>query len=261
MHHKPRKRFGQNFLQDTSIIHKIIQTLNLQPDDNVLEIGPGMGALTHALLPKLQQLICIEIDRDLASKLQDIPELKLINADVLATDFTQFGDKLRVVGNLPYNISTPLLFHLMQFLPQIHDMHFMLQKEVVDRITASPGSKQYGRLSVMIGYFCHADLLFEVPPQAFYPAPKVTSAIIRLIPHQTLEPVSIPLFTRVVQSAFAMRRKTLQNNLKLIMDPAQLATINIDGKLRPEQISIADYIAITRMIHGEPLVQKTPNSG
>lgn len=254
MRHSPRKRFGQNFLQNRHIIDEILRAINPQPIDNVLEIGPGLGALTQPLLRKLDQLTAIEIDTDLQQYLSELPiaqgKLKLIPADALTIDYSQFGTKLRVVGNLPYNISTPILIHLLQFSSYIEDMYFMLQKEVVDRMVATPGSKAYGRLSVMLQYHCEVDHLFDVPPEAFDPQPKVDSAMVRLTPFRIspYESVNVKELERLVASAFAMRRKTLTNNLKGIISFAQLTELGIDGGKRPEQISVTEYVQLAKFV-------------
>lgn len=254
MRHSPRKRFGQNFLQHAHVIAGIIQAINPQKEDNLLEIGPGLGALTKPLLRHVARMTAIEIDRDLHQHLQNLPEtqdkLHVLAADALTVDYHQFGAHLRIVGNLPYNISTPLLIHLMSFHSQIADMHFMLQKEVVERIAASPGCKAYGRLSVMLQYYCNVEHLFNVPPEAFEPRPKVDSAIVRLTPHShnPFEFVEMAHLEYIVARAFAMRRKTLANNLKGIIDSTQLETMGIDAGKRPEQISVAEYVQLAKRI-------------
>lgn len=254
MKHQPRKRFGQNFLQNQAVIEAILQAIHLQPDDNLLEIGPGLGALTQPLLQRLNSLKAIEIDWDLQRHVQSLPgaaeKLHLIAADALKVDYDQFGDHLRIVGNLPYNVSTPLLFHLLRFVSRIRDMHFMLQKEVVERLAASPGTKRYGRLSVMIQYYCQADYVFTVPPTAFFPEPKVESAIVRLTPYPVSPhpTVSEKVLERLVAQSFSMRRKTLANNLKNQMDITELAALGIDAKKRPEQITVAEYVQIAKFI-------------
>ncbi|MCW8452177.1 16S rRNA (adenine(1518)-N(6)/adenine(1519)-N(6))-dimethyltransferase RsmA [Legionella quinlivanii] len=251
MSHRPRKRFGQNFLQNQSIIAQIITAIHLSPTDTVVEIGPGMGAMTQALLKILPKLTAVEIDRDLYALLNETysPEqLQLINADALTVHYDQLGTDLRVVGNLPYNISTPLLIHLFGFVSSIQDMHFMLQKEVVERLVASPGSKDYGRLSIITQYYCQADFLFEVPPEAFFPKPKVDSAIVRLKPY-TNSPypkIDIIRFQNLVAQAFSMRRKTLANNLKPLLSANDISNLGIDPLRRPEQISIREYIDISK---------------
>lgn len=254
MRHSPRKRFGQNFLQNKHIIDEVLHAINPQPDDNVMEIGPGLGALTQPLLRRLNKLTAVEIDRDLQQYLASLPiaqgKLNLISADALTIDYSQFGSNLRIVGNLPYNISTPLLIHLLQFVSYIEDMYFMLQKEVVDRMAASPGTKAYGRLSVMLQYHCEVEHLFDVPPEAFDPQPKVDSAIVRLIPYRSspFKPVDVEQLERIVANSFSMRRKTLTNNLKGIVSIAELNEMGIDGGKRPEQISVAEYVQLAKFI-------------
>lgn len=254
MRHSPRKRFGQNFLQNGSIINDILQAINPQATDNLLEIGPGLGALTLPLLKRAEHLTAVEIDRDLQKYLSEHPaiqgKLSLIPADALSIDYSQFGPHLRVIGNLPYNISTPLLIHLLDYSTSIADMHFMLQKEVVERMAASPGNKDYGRLAVIIQYYCEVEHLFNVPPEAFDPAPKVDSAIVRLIPYQNSPygAVDKEALERIVASSFAMRRKTLNNNLKGIISAAQLQDLGIDSTKRPEQLSVAEYVQLAKFI-------------
>lgn len=245
--HQPRKRFGQNFLQDSFVLQSIVQAIAPQTDDNVLEIGPGLGALTSLLLEKVKALHAVEIDRDLCVHLMGLPEaqtrLHLVCGDALLADYTQFGQDLRVVGNLPYNISTPLLILLLRLAPKIKDMHFMLQEEVADRLAAKEGCKSYGRLSVMAQHYCEVTKLFRVPPDAFYPAPKVNSAVVRLTPIKTLEQplVDFAGLEMLVAKAFAMRRKTIANNLKSILSAKALLDLNIDPQLRPEQIPVHVY--------------------
>jgi 16S rRNA (adenine1518-N6/adenine1519-N6)-dimethyltransferase len=251
--HKARKRFGQNFLQDSSVIYRILNELAIKPADSVLEIGPGLGALTVPLLQKLNKLVAVEIDRDLQEHLASLPnhqKLQLLTADALTIDYSQFGRNLRIIGNLPYNISTALMLHLMQYASYIEDMHFMLQKEVASRLIGEPGNKAYGRLSVMIQYYCQVDLIFDVPPQAFHPAPKVDSAIVRLIPYHVspYEAVCVLDLEKLVMLAFGMRRKTLANNLKGVITAQQLTQLGIDPIKRPEQITLPEYINITNFI-------------
>jgi 16S rRNA (adenine1518-N6/adenine1519-N6)-dimethyltransferase len=222
MTHVPRKRFGQNFLQDHNIIRTILSSIQATAGEHWVEIGPGQGALTGPLLQQVSRLDVVELDRDLVellkTKFKQQDNLRIHSADALNFDFSALADdngKLRIIGNLPYNISTPLMFHLLSFASCIKDMHFMLQKEVVDRICAAPGSKQYGRLSVMMQYYCAAEPLFDVPPESFNPVPKVMSAIVRLAPHAQ-PPVQVNNmtgFNRVVAQAFSQRRKT-QASLK-----------------------------------------------
>ena len=254
MMHRARKRFGQNFLHSKHIIDGIIRALHLQPADHVLEIGPGLGALTAPLLQTLHRLTAIEIDRDLQAHLRETygvdGQLTVIDADALTIDYSQFGQQLRIIGNLPYNISTPLLLRLLHYTSSIDDMHFMLQKEVVARMAASPGCKAYGRLSVMLQYYCTVEHLFDVPPEAFDPQPKVDSAVVRLTPHtqSPYPPVEFADLERLVACAFSMRRKTLANNLKPVMSAAKLSSLGIDPVMRPEQISVMDYVRITSAI-------------
>lgn len=249
--HRPRKRFGQNFLQDQHVIDRIVQVINPQRDDTIVEIGPGQAALTQPLAQACEDLHVVEIDRDLLVQLrQQLPDHVTIHeADALAFDFLtcQSQSPLRVVGNLPYNISTPLLFHLLSFSAHIKDMHFMLQKEVVDRICAQPNSKAYGRLSVMMQYACQTTALFDVPATAFHPAPKVESSIIRLQPYAApANPVhNLDCFAELVKTAFSQRRKTLRNNLKNLLDANEIISIGIDTGLRPEQLTVADYVKLS----------------
>jgi 16S rRNA (adenine1518-N6/adenine1519-N6)-dimethyltransferase len=253
MQHRPRKRFGQNFLEDLSIIHHILEVIHPKPDDNMLEIGPGLGALTRPLLKYINKLTAIELDMDLHAHLTALPEntqkLTLIQADALTVDFSQFGPQLRVIGNLPYNISTPLLFHLLDNLPYIHDMHFMLQQEVVNRLAAPPACKAYGRLSVMVQAQCHVEPLFHVPPTAFNPAPKVQSAVVRLAPHKTQPSKAImQSLALLLPQAFSMRRKTIANNLKSLFSAEQLNHLGIDPKRRPETLSIKEYLKLAQKL-------------
>lgn len=254
MVHRPRKRFGQNFLSNQAIITNIIAALNAKAEDCVVEIGPGLGALTQPLLKQLPKLTAIEIDRDLYQQLQQLPyakeRLTLINADALTVDFSQWGGSVRLVGNLPYNIATPLLLHLLDYLPAITDMHFMLQKEVVERLAAQPHSKAYGRLSIIMQYYCEITHLFDVPPSAFYPQPKVDSAIVRLVPYRQspYALVNRALLEKVVAQAFAMRRKTLANNLKPLITATALEELGISPKARAEELSINDYIRLAQVL-------------
>lgn len=253
MQHRPRKRFGQNFLQNQLIIESILNAFNPKAKDNVIEIGPGLGALTKHLLKNLDYLTVIEIDKDLATYLRAMPEamekLKVIEDDALSVDYGKFGEDLRVIGNLPYNISTPILLKLFQYSPFVKDMIFMLQKEVVLRLAAEPGCKAYGRLSVAAQYHCEVIHLFDVPATAFYPEPKVESAIVRLIPHKNLpfSDISWPMLMDIVASAFSMRRKTLANNLKSIISAKEIEMAGINPSLRPEQISIAEYAKLAKL--------------
>ena len=253
----PRKRFGQNFLQDQASIHQIIQALNPQPDQHIVEIGPGRGALTTPLIAQSGQLSIIELDRDLAAKIPamiaDHPQAQLIQADALRVDFQQLSQgsrDLRILGNLPYNISTPLLFHLLNFAPHIQDMHLMLQKEVVDRLAASHGGKDYGRLSVITQYHCEVVPLFDVPPNSFYPQPKVDSAVVRLIPYSQppYPAVKFEVLQQLVTQAFSQRRKTLRNSLKGLCTDAQLAELGYNPQARAEQLSVADFVNLANIL-------------
>ena len=253
MTHKARKRFGQNFLHDPCVIQHIVSAINPKEDDNLVEIGPGQGAITMLLLPKLKQMKVIELDRDLieplAQRCDPLGELQIHSADALKFDFRQLADKpasLRVVGNLPYNISTPILFHLMEQIDIIQDMYFMLQKEVVDRMAAGPGSKTYGRLSVMLQAFCQVTPLFDIGPGAFKPAPKVDSAFVHLVPHASprVDIKDRTFFQQVVTQAFSQRRKTLRNSLRKVVEDEVYATAGIDQKMRPEQLSLEQFAAL-----------------
>jgi len=249
MSHQARKRFGQNFLIDNSIIDLIIQSINPQADDTLVEIGPGLGALTQPLLKKAGRLNVIELDRDVIPLLKQTclgsGELIVHNVDVLQFDFNTLveeGKKLRLIGNLPYNISTPILFKLLEHADHIQDMFFMLQKEVVKRMAAKPDSGAYGRLSIMLQYHCKVTELFGVPPEAFDPQPKVDSAIINLQPVTPECPVSnYALLEKLVKQAFSMRRKTIRNTLKGLCTPDDLEAVGIEPGLRPENIAPLSY--------------------
>lgn len=247
--HHPRKRFGQNFLEDRSVVDRILTAIDPRPDHRVIEIGPGRGALTLPLLKRLPHLDVIEIDRDLVERWRrdQPPDRLTIHAgDALRFDFAAFGRDLRLVGNLPYNISTPLLFHVGNSAVAIRDAHFMLQREVVARMQARPGSAEFGRLSVMLQYRWAIEALFEVPPAAFRPAPKVWSAVVRLIPHPVLpHPAhSEFLLTTVVASAFGQRRKTLRNSLSDLISAAELETLDIDPAARAEMLGVREFVRI-----------------
>lgn len=249
MKHIAKKRFGQNFLTDRAIINSLIEAISPQAEDCMVEIGPGLGAMTQPLLQRLPHLHVVEIDRDIIEWMQGhYPQGKLtIHAsDALKFDFGSINDRLRVVGNLPYNISTPILFHLLDNVPHIIDMHFMLQKEVVERMVAAPSSAAYGRLSVMLQYRLQMEYLLTVPPEAFDPAPKVESAFVRATPYAALPYPARDeaLFAKVVTAAFSQRRKTLRNTLKGLLDDAGFAALGIDPQLRAENISPAEFVAI-----------------
>ncbi len=250
MSHKARKRFGQNFLHDSGIIHRIIQSIQPQPGQRLVEIGPGQGAITRELLRAAGSLDAVELDRDLLPPLQQmcapLGELRLHNADALKFDFAsllQPGEHLRLVGNLPYNISTPLLFHLLEQAHRIQDMHFMLQKEVVERMAAQPGSKAYGRLTVMLQQLCRVQPLFTIGPGAFRPPPKVDSAFVRLVPHAVPpNPLQDPeLFARIVTAAFGQRRKTLRNSLRELVSDRAFAAAGIDPGARAERLTVSQF--------------------
>ena len=270
--HVPRKRFGQHFLHDQGILRRIVEAIAPQPGDRLVEIGPGVGALTLPLLRAAGRMTAIELDRDLIVSLGEraaaVGDLTIIGADVLTVDFTALagGDArigpsrpsmasgtlalLRIVGNLPYNISTPILFHCLDHAAAIRDMHFMLQKEVVERMAAPPGSKTYGRLSVMLQLRCTVEPLFKVPPGAFRPPPKVDSAIVRLtpLPAHALPEADARLIDRVVRAAFGQRRKTLGNALREVATIAQIEAAGIDPRVRAEQLAPAAFVALARSI-------------
>jgi 16S rRNA (adenine1518-N6/adenine1519-N6)-dimethyltransferase len=257
---RARKRFGQHFLHDNEVLGQILDAINPGRRNNMVEIGPGHGALTDVLIKYLNKLTVIEIDRDLAAELTAHyadKSIEIRNEDALQVDFTALrgaGEKLRVVGNLPYNISTPLMFHLLEHVESIHDMHFMLQKEVVDRMAAKPGSRAYGRLTVMLAPWVQVESLFNVPPTAFRPQPKVDSAVVRLTPWAAA-PFDIGdgvAFAKVVKTAFSQRRKTLRNALKGMRDEAQMAACEIDPGVRPEQLSAAQFARLA-LVGNEPV--------
>ncbi|MGI9271627.1 MAG: 16S rRNA (adenine(1518)-N(6)/adenine(1519)-N(6))-dimethyltransferase RsmA [Woeseiaceae bacterium] len=252
--HRPRKRFGQHFLTDSSVIDAIMQAIAASNQDTVVEIGPGQGAITAPLLSKAGSLHVIELDRDLAKILRQRysqeTKMTIHEADALQFDFSALGERLRIVGNLPYNISTPLLFHLLKYREHIVDMHFMLQKEVVDRMAAGPGNKTYGRLSIMLGGYFDIEALFDVDRQAFDPPPDVTSAIVRLtpLPAGTYDIRNAEHLSALVATAFSQRRKTVRNALRQVADDATLESVGIDPGLRPEAISIAEYVRLSNTL-------------
>lgn len=257
--HYPRKRFGQHFLHDQSVIHRIITALNPKPNDHLVEIGPGEGALTFPLLKCVPSLDAIEFDRDLIVLLHtsaDQTHLNLIQADALNFDFAQLKNDerpLRMIGNLPYNISTPLIFHLLTFKNVISDMLFMLQKEVAERLAAAPRSSSYGRLSVMVQYHCVVMVLFDVSPRSFSPPPKVQSSIVKLIPHQHYPYLAKDelLFAEVVRRAFNHRRKTLRNSLKGLVSDDIWQALSIHSDLRPETLSIENFVSISNALSNQ----------
>ncbi len=251
--HRARKRFGQNFLHDEHWIERIARTIDAKPGQTVVEIGPGQAALTRKMIADAGHATAIEIDRDLAAWLKEtFPDtlLTLIEADALKLDWTTVhpGEALRIVGNLPYNISSPLLFHLMSVADRVIDQHFMLQKEVVDRMVAAPGSKVYGRLSVMLQYRYRMQKMFDVPPGAFTPAPKVTSSIVRMVPKKLEEliPVDAERFSAIVAAAFNQRRKTLRNALSKILTEEEIKKAGVDPALRAEALSVEAFVALAQ---------------
>ena len=251
MTHVPRKRYGQHFLHDRGVIAKIVAAVDPQPGDAIVEVGPGTGALTGPLLDRVTRLEAIEIDRDLAARLEaEHPRLALHRGDVLRFDFARLPDRLRVVGNLPYNVSTPLLFRLVEVADRLRDAHLMLQKEVVDRMVAAPSTSEYGRLSVMLQYRFEMRKLFDVKPGAFRPPPKVDSAVVRLVPKPAAALVARDRATlaRVVTAAFTKRRKQLRNALAGVVDEDGLRALGIDPRLRPENLGIPQYVAIANAV-------------
>ena len=245
---KARKRFGQNFLKDNNIIERIVRTIDPKPGEHLIEIGPGHGAITDRLLKSGCDLDVIEIDRDLAFSLRvKHPDLNIIESDVLKLDLSTLpkGKKIRVVGNLPYNISTPLLFRLFEHLDDIEDMHFMLQLEVVNRLTATHSTSDYGRLSIMSQIYCESQNMFTVPPESFTPRPKVMSAIVKLTPHRSSsENVNMVQLQTLLTKTFSMRRKTIRNALKGFITAQGLEEIGLDPMLRPENLDLKDYLNI-----------------
>ena len=258
-HHRPRKRFGQNFLNDPEVVERIIRVIDPHPDEHLVEIGPGLGALTRPLLSAIGNLDVVEIDRDVIPLLKEscgtYGELRIHNQDVLKFDFTSLaaGHALRVIGNLPYNISSPLIFHLLEQLPVIHDMHFMLQREVAERLAATPATEHYGRLSVMVQWRCSVQLLFNVGPAAFNPAPKVDSAVVKLTPHRQ-SPIHVnddKRFAKLVKQAFSQRRKTLRNTLKGLLTAEEIAALSIDPMRRAETLSLNEYALLSNALKTE----------
>jgi 16S rRNA (adenine1518-N6/adenine1519-N6)-dimethyltransferase len=254
MKHLAKKRFGQNFLTDQSIISSLIDAISPKVDDLLVEIGPGLGALTKPLMQKLKLLHVVELDRDICAWMvkdyaKQYAEQSIIihNVDALKYDFTSLGENLRVTGNLPYNISTPILFHLLDNLAHISDMHFMLQKEVVERMVAMPSTPAYGRLSVMLQYHLQMEYLITVPPEAFEPAPKVESAFVRCVPYATLPFVAkdTALFAKIVIAAFGQRRKTIRNTLKDFLNDADFVQLSLNPQLRAENLSVKSFVDIS----------------
>jgi 16S rRNA (adenine1518-N6/adenine1519-N6)-dimethyltransferase len=252
----PKKRLGQHFLHERGVISKIVQAVDPQPGDRLVEIGPGQGAITFPLLERHHELTVIEFDRDLIAPLTAAAQahgtLHVIHSDVLQVDFTALaaGGTIRLVGNLPYNLSSPILFHALDHAAVVRDMHFMLQKEVVDRMAAGPGSKVYGRLGVMLQAYCRVTPLFDVPPGAFNPPPKVDSAVVRLVPKAEAD-IAVhdrAMYSRVVRDAFNQRRKTLRNALSNVCDAEAIAAAGIEPSLRAEQVPVDAFIALANAL-------------
>ena len=259
--HQARKRFGQNFLVDQAIIDSIIQAIAPVPGDRVVEIGPGLSALTAPLLAVLDHLTVVEIDRDLAARLRQryaADRLTVIEADVLTVNFSVLGQGLRIVGNLPYNISSPLLFHLVEFADQVIDQHFMLQREVIDRMVAMPGDSEYSRLSVMLQSRYAMEKLFDVPPESFDPPPRVVSAIVRMVPlpNDRPRPLDQALFEQLVAKAFGQRRKMLRRSLSDWARHIDWTGLGIPETARAEELSVSQYIALADFLFN----QKTSNT-
>lgn len=252
MKHIPRKRFGQHFLSDHAIIDAIVRAIAPVPGQAVVEIGPGLAALTQPLVERLGQLTVIELDRDLAARLRSHGQLKVVESDVLKVDFAQLGKalgapKMRVVGNLPYNISTPILFHLLQYVDGVQDQHFMLQKEVIDRMVAQPATADYGRLSVVLQWRYAMENVLFVPPQSFDPPPRVDSAVVRMVPLAQPAPVDATLLQTVVQVAFSQRRKLLRHSLGRWLQEHGYSG-NFDLQRRAEEVPVADYVALVQQL-------------
>ena len=262
----PKKSLGQHFLADRSYIERIVQAVSPQPGDRLVEIGPGQGAITFPLLRRHGELTVIEFDRDLITPLMEgaegIGRLTIIHKDVLQVDFSKLAQddghhaarRIRLVGNLPYNISSPILFHALEHAAAIQDMTFMLQKEVVDRMAAPPGSKVYGRLGVMLQAYCQVDALFDVPPGAFRPPPKVDSAVVRLVPRDpaTIGIADPELFSRIVRDAFGQRRKTLRNALQQVCSGADIEAAGLRPDARAEQLEVAAFKQLAAFLHSRP---------
>ena len=257
--HKAKKKFGQNFLIDQQVVADIISAIRPEPDDNMVEIGPGLGALTRPLLKRLNRLHVVEIDRDIIARLEsEYPpnnqtqdhKLVIHAGDALEFDYASLPAPLRIVGNLPYNISSPLLFHFAAYAGRVKDMHFMLQNEVVERMVAEPSTPEYGRLSVMLQYRFYLEKLLDVPPESFRPAPKVDSAIVRMIPLPASE-IAVrneKLFAAVVRTAFGQRRKTLRNTLRGYLDEADFEKLGIDAQLRAENLAVPEFIKVVNYL-------------
>ena len=249
--HRARKRFGQHFLTDRAVIDAIIDAIDPREGEALVEIGPGLGAMTLPLLERIPQLTVIELDRDLAARLRQRKGLTVVESDVLKVDFaelaTQRGQKLRVVGNLPYNISTPILFHLLGFVDRVLDQHFMLQKEVVDRMAAAPGGKDYGRLSVMLQWRYRIESVLDVPPEAFDPPPRVDSAVVRMLPHAEPAALDPALLEELVASAFSQRRKLLRHSLGRWLEARGFGG-DFDLQRRAEEVPVEEYVALAQQL-------------
>ena len=255
MKHVARKRFGQHFLTDAGVIDDIVAAIDPKPGDALVEIGPGLGAMTDPLAARCTRLTVIELDRDLAARLRRRPELDVVESDVLRVDFgalaQQLGAKLRVVGNLPYNISTPILFHLLDAVEHIADQHFMLQKEVVQRMAAGPGGKEYGRLSVMLQWRYDIESVLDVPPEAFEPPPRVDSAVVRMQPLPEVPRLDAGLLEELVAVAFSQRRKLLRNTLGRWLEQRGFAG-EFDVQRRAEEVPVAQYVALAQSLSERP---------
>jgi len=252
--HIARKRFGQHFLTDGAILDAIVSAIAPEPGEALVEIGPGLGAMTDPLVARCEKLTVIELDRDLAARLRKRPELDVIESDVLQVDFgslaQRFGQQLRIVGNLPYNISTPILFHLLGAVEHVVDQHFMLQKEVVDRMAAAPGSKDYGRLSVMLQWRYDIESVLDVPPESFDPPPRVDSAVVRMRPLPVVQPIDAALLEELVRVAFSQRRKMLRNTLGRWLDERGFAG-DFELQRRAEEVPVADYLGLVAALGGK----------
>ena len=251
MKHQARKRFGQHFLADRGVVEDIVDAIDPRPGEALVEIGPGLGALTLPILERSQRLCVVELDRDLAERLRRNPALEVIESDALKVDFAALAasreHKLRLVGNLPYNISTPILFHLLPAAAAVQDQHFMLQKEVVDRMAAAPGTKAYGRLSVMLQWRYHIESLFEVPPEAFEPPPRVNSAVVRMLPWPAPAALDAGLLEELVQVAFSQRRKLLRHTLGRWLDGRAWGGA-FDVQRRAEEVPVAEYVTLAQAL-------------
>jgi len=262
--HRPRKRFGQHFLTDPGVIDAIVRSIAPRDDDVIVEIGPGLGAITKPVSACCGRLHAVELDRDLAAKLRQQfdgnDRISIHEADALSFDFAELGSSLRIIGNLPYNISTPLLFHLLEQRHVIHDMHFMLQKEVVDRMAAAPGSKAFGRLTIMLGSYLDIEALFDVDRESFDPPPAVTSAIVRLQPLAAadIKITDAERLSEIVAAAFSRRRKTLRNALRNHASEEELRSVDIDPSVRPENVAIPHWIALANLLARKADRQQPP---